>query len=348
MNHYLDYAIQLAEMTQGQTGTNPAVGAVIVKHGRIIGFGAHLKKGELHAEIQAIDMAGAKHVKGATIYVSLEPCSHYGSTPPCAQRIIDTGIAKVVYAAKDTTLQETSHDVMVQHGIEVEYRPHPRAEQLYAAFYRSKEGAVPIVTVKVSASIDGKQATDHFESQWITSKQVKADVFQLRHSHDAIITGNGTLTHDNPSLTTRVEDGHHPAKVILSRSGKINWDAQLFQDHVTPIYIYTENQALTSSFDHVEIIQQTDIQIEDVLKDLYQKGYGHVLVEAGPNVTSQFLASRLVTHFILYLAPKIIGGQGVNQFYQTPLVTPLNQLPQFEIVQTDIIDTDLKLRMQRK
>lgn len=348
MNYYLEYAIQLAEMTDGQTGTNPAVGAVIVKHGRIIGFGAHLKKGEQHAEIQAIDMAGAQHVKGATIYVSLEPCSHYGSTPPCAQKIIDTGIAKVVYAAKDTTLKETGHDMMVQHGIEVTYRPHPRAQQLYADFYNSKEEAIPIVTVKVSVSLDGKQATDHFESQWITSKEVKEDVFQLRHTHDAILTGNGTLTYDNPSLTTRIENGHHPARVILSRSGNINWDAQLFQDSVTPIYIYTENHTLTTSLDHVEIIHQMDTQIEAVLKDLYQKGYGRVLVEAGPNVTSQFLASRFVTHFILYLAPKIIGGQGVNQFYQTEFVTPLNQLPQFEIVHTNIIDTDIKLHMQRK
>ncbi|ARJ50056.1 bifunctional diaminohydroxyphosphoribosylaminopyrimidine deaminase/5-amino-6-(5-phosphoribosylamino)uracil reductase RibD [Staphylococcus lutrae] len=345
---YLEYAIQLAEMVEGQTGTNPAVGAVIVKNGRIIGIGAHLKKGEKHAEVQAIDMAGESHVKGATIYVSLEPCSHYGHTPPCAQKIIDTGISKVVYAAKDTTLKDTGHAMLRDHGVEVDYRPHPKATQLYTEFYQSKRASLPIVTVKVSASMDGKQATDDFKSQWITSKAVKKDVFQLRHRHDAILTGNGTLMHDNPSLTTRCEDGHHPAKVILSRSGRIDWQAQLFHDQTTPIYVYTENETVISPWAHVVLIRMNSVEIEAVLKDLYQKGYGRVLVEAGPNVTSQFLASYYVTNFILYVAPKLIGGQGINQFFHTEKVTPLDQLPQFEIVQTDILDTDLKLRLRRK
>ncbi len=348
MENYLEQAILLAQMVNGQTGTNPPVGAVVVKHGRIIGLGAHLRKGDKHAEIQAIDMAGEANVKDASIYVSLEPCSHYGSTPPCAKRIIDTGIKKVVYAAKDITLDTAGHQMMVEAGIDVEYRPMKQALDLYADFFKSKSEGRPIVTVKVSASLDGKQATDLEESQWITSKAVKQDVFNLRHNHDAIITGNGTLRKDNPSLTTRIEDGHHPAKVILSRSGDINWNVQLFKDETTPIYIYTENHSLTSTEDHIHIIKANQLNIDFILKDLFQKGFGRILVEAGPNVTSQFLASLDVTNFILYLAPKIIGGQGKYQFYQTNDVMPLDQLPQFEIVHSEIIDTDMKLRMKRK
>lgn len=348
IKQYLEHAISLAEMVEGQTGVNPPVGAVVVKDGRIIGLGSHLKKGDKHAEIQAIDMAGNDNVKGATIYVSLEPCSHYGATPPCAQRIIDTGIQKVVYAARDITLPATGHKMMADHGIDVQYAPHPRAEQLYASFFTSKTTAHPIVTVKVSASMDGKQATDHHESQWITSKAVKADVFKLRHMHDAIITGNGTLTADNPSLTVRTQDGCHPARVILTQSGNVNWDATLFHDHLAPVYVYTDQPELVSPFEHVQVVQLPDTAIETVLHDLYTKGFGRVLVEAGPKLTSQFLASEFISTFILYLAPKIIGGQGKYQYFQTDGVTPLDQLNTFEIVHSEMIDTDMKLLMKRK
>lgn len=335
-------------MVEGQTSCNPPVGAIIVKDGRIIGMGAHLKQGERHAEIQAIDMAGAEHVEGATMYVSLEPCSHFGKTPPCAKRIIETGIAHVVYAARDVTLPATGHRMMEEAGVKVDYRPHPRSERLYQPFFESKKSETPIVTVKVSASIDGKQATDHNESQWITNPDVKADVFQLRHHHDAIITGSGTLHSDNPSLTVRRENGHHPTRIILSQSGKIQWDAQLFHDHQAPIFIYTENAQLQTSLSHVEIVYLERCEVSAILKDLYRKGFGRVLVEAGPNVTSQFLSSNMITHFILYLAPKLIGGQGLNQFYQTDEIKKLNHLHQFEIVETSLIDTNVKIHMKRK
>ncbi|QLK86304.1 bifunctional diaminohydroxyphosphoribosylaminopyrimidine deaminase/5-amino-6-(5-phosphoribosylamino)uracil reductase RibD [Staphylococcus sp. 17KM0847] len=348
MNNYIDYAVQLAEMVEGQTGVNPPVGAVIVKEGHIIGIGAHLKKGDKHAEIQAIDMAGAEQVNGATMYVSLEPCSHYGATPPCAQRIIDTGVAKVVYAAKDITLHSTGHEMMTRAGIDVAYVPHSRALRLYEPFFESKTEAVPIVTVKVSASIDGKQATDDRESQWITSKAVKSDVFRLRHMHDVILTGNGTLSTDNPSLTVRSFDGRQPARAILTDSGQVNWEATLFHDHLAPVYIYTSNPNLVAPYAHVHVVHMPDTEVGTVLQDLYKKGFGRVLVEAGPRLTSQFLASHYTTNFILYLAPKIIGGQGKYQYYQTDWTTPLDQLMNFEIVHSERIDTDMKLLMKRK
>lgn len=348
INNYLEHAIRLAEMVEGQTGVNPPVGAVVVKDGRIIGMGAHLQKGDKHAEIQAIDMAGEQNVSGATIYVSLEPCSHFGATPPCAQKIIETGIQKVVYAARDITLPATGHEMMAEKGIEVQYVPHPLAEDLYAPFFASKTSEVPIVTVKVSASMDGKQATDDQESQWITSKAVKADVFQLRHMHDAIITGNGTLEADNPSLTVRIPEGRHPARVIMTHSGHINWDAAIFHDQLAPVYIYTDNRALTTSLAHVQIIYLPTSDVKSVLQDLYKRGFGRVLVEAGPKLTSQFLASEFISTFILYLAPKIIGGRGKYQYFQTDGVTPLDQLTNFEIVHSEMIDTDMKLQMKRK
>ncbi|PTF67746.1 bifunctional diaminohydroxyphosphoribosylaminopyrimidine deaminase/5-amino-6-(5-phosphoribosylamino)uracil reductase RibD [Staphylococcus chromogenes] len=348
MLNYLDKAITLAELVEGQTGLNPSVGAVIVKDGRIIGMGAHLKQGERHAEIQAIDMAGSKNVEGATMYVSLEPCSHFGKTPPCAKRIIETKIAHVVYAARDTTLPATGHQMMEEAGVRVDYRPHPRAMALYQDFFKSKQNEFPTVTIKVSASMDGKQATDDDESQWITNPSVKEEVFQLRHQHDAIITGTGTLHKDNPSLTVRKENGHHPTRVILAIKGKIQWDLQMFHDQESPIMIYTENKELQTSLPNVKIIYLEECHVETILKDLYQKGFGRVLVEAGPKVTSQFLSSNMITHFILYLAPKIIGGKGLNQFYQTEEILDLDHVHQFEIVETSLIDTNVKIHMKRK
>ena len=348
MLKYLEKAITLAELVEGQTGLNPPVGAVIVKNGRIIGMGSHLKQGERHAEIQAIEMAGSENVEGATMYVSLEPCSHFGKTPPCAKRIIETKIAHVVYAARDITLPATGHQMMKEAGIKVDYRPQTRAMVLYQDFFESKQNEMPIVTVKVSASMDGKQATDYDESQWITNPTVKEDVFQLRHQHDAVITGAGTLRKDNPSLTVRKENGRHPTRVILSKKGNIDWDCQMFHDLYSPILIYTENSELQTSLSNVEIVYFQECHVDDVLKDLYEKGIGRVLVEAGPNVTSQFLSSNMITHFILYLAPKIIGGKGLNQFYQTEEVLDLNQVHQFEIVETSLIDTNVKIHMKRK
>ncbi|MDK7113557.1 bifunctional diaminohydroxyphosphoribosylaminopyrimidine deaminase/5-amino-6-(5-phosphoribosylamino)uracil reductase RibD [Staphylococcus pettenkoferi] len=347
MSHYLNYAIQLAEMVEGQTGVNPPVGAVVVNHGRVVGLGAHLRQGDKHAEVQALDMAGAE-AQGGTIYISLEPCTHYGSTPPCVNKIIDFGISKVVYAIKDTTLSSRGDQILKEHGIEVEFRYQESAMRLYEDFFFAKRNAMPEVTVKVSCSLDGKQATDVGQSQWITNKAVKQDVFQLRHTHDAVITGNGTVHADDPSYTTRIEDGKHPVRVLLSKSGEINFDLSMFQDATAPIWIYTENPNLSAKQEHIDIIYLEECTVERILSDLYSKGIGRVLVEAGPQVTSQFLHSTLTKELILYYAPIIIGGSGQHQFYQTDEVLELSQVPNFEIVRTDMLEQNIKVQLRKK
>ncbi|EHQ76181.1 putative riboflavin biosynthesis protein RibD [Staphylococcus epidermidis VCU057] len=237
----MDDAIQLAKMVNGQTGVNPPVGSVVVKNGRIVGLGAHLKKGDKHAEVQAIEMAGL-NTQGATIYVSLEPCTHHGSTPPCVHKIIEAGISKVIYAVKDTTLVSKGDEILREAGIEVEFQYNENAAALYRDFFTAKRNEVPEVTVKVSSSLDGKQATDFNESKWITNKEVKEDVYQLRHEHDAVITGRRTIEADNPLYTTRVPDGKHPIRVILSKKGQLDFNQQIFKDTASEIWIYTENE----------------------------------------------------------------------------------------------------------
>lgn len=344
---YLSKAIQLAKMVKGQTGVNPPVGAVVVKNGRIIGLGAHLKQGEKHAEVQAIDMAGDE-AQGATIYVSLQPCMHYGSTPPCVNKIIDHGLDKVVYAVKDTTLPSKSDEILTQAGIQVYQQFDHEAYCLYEDFFKAKAEKIPEITVKVSTSIDGKQATDYGQSQWITNKTVKQDVYRLRHSHDAVLTGNKTVLADNPQYTTRVKDGKHPIRVILSRSGDVDFSLDMFHDQLSDIWIYTEDATLTTTLPNVFINYMSNCKIPDILQDLYKKGVGRLLVEAGPKVTSLFLQQQLVNQLIIYFAPKLIGGSGTNQFFQTQEVIDLQDTFEFEIVNSTLLDQNIKLELRKK
>lgn len=343
----MKYAINLAHMVNGQTGINPPVGAVVVKDGRIVGLGAHLKQGDKHAEVQALDMA-QQAAQGATIYITLEPCNHYGSTPPCVNKIIDCGISKVVYAVRDDSLESHGDERLEQAGITVIYDYQEAAAQLYEDFFKSKAHQRPQVTLKVSASLDGKQANDYGQSQWITNKDVKQDVYRLRHQHDAVLTGRGTIEADNPQYTTRIPDGKHPVKVVLSKTGELNFNQQMFQDNSTAIWIYTENPHLTIHEEHIDIIYLEHCDIDTILQDLYQRGIGKLLVEAGSHITSEFLQTNYVDEFILYIAPKLIGGSGTYQFYQSDDVLDIPQSNQFEIVDSELINQNIKLKLRKK
>ncbi|CAL28279.1 bifunctional diaminohydroxyphosphoribosylaminopyrimidine deaminase/5-amino-6-(5-phosphoribosylamino)uracil reductase RibD [Staphylococcus carnosus] len=349
MNRFLENAIQLAKMAEGQTGVNPAVGSVVVNHGRIVGLGAHLKQGERHAEVQALDMAGDQ-ARGGTIYVSLEPCTHYGSTPPCVNKIIEAGISKVVYAMKDITLDSPGDEILKSAGIEVVYQHEVEAEKMYKDFFAAKVSKIPEVTLKVSVSLDGKQATDSGQSQWITNPGVKQDVLKNRARHDAILTGAGTVEADNPSLTVRIEGERQPIRVILDKSGSLSFQENIFHDQLTPVWLYTENNAVQNKehLDNINIIQLEECSVHNILRDLYNKGIGSLYVEAGPNVSSQFLQSECVQTLIIYYAPKVIGGSGKYQFYQTEEVLSLDKIPQFEIANSEIIDQNIKVSLRKK
>lgn len=343
----MNYAIQLAQMVNGQTGINPPVGSVVVKEGRIVGLGAHLMKGDKHAEVQALDMAGIQ-AEGATIYVSLEPCTHHGSTHPCVNKIIEFGIKKVIYAVKDTTLVTKGDDILKEAGINVEFQFNEAAADLYKDFFTAKRNQIPELTVKVSSSLDGKQATDFDESKWITNKQVKEDVYKLRHEHDAVLTGRRTVEADNPLYTTRVPDGKHPIRIILTKSGELDFEQQLFKDTASEIWIYTENKKLKNDENHIKVIYMKDCDTTEILKDLYQRGIGKLLVETGPSTTSQFLQSHHLDELILYLAPKLIGGSGKHQFFKTDEVIDLPEATQFEIVDSKLINQNIKLKLRKK
>ncbi|MBE3570696.1 MAG: bifunctional diaminohydroxyphosphoribosylaminopyrimidine deaminase/5-amino-6-(5-phosphoribosylamino)uracil reductase RibD [Bacillales bacterium] len=227
---YMKIALKLAESVNGQTSPNPPVGSVVVKEGRIIGMGAHLKAGERHAERIALDMAGSE-AEGADVYVTLEPCSHYGKTPPCADYLIEKHVKRVFVATLDPNPLVAGKGIqkLKDAGIEVETGIYGQeAKQLYRPFFHFIQTKTPFVTIKTAVTADGKIATAAHDSKWITSEQARQDVHLLRKHHDAILVGIHTVLHDNPLLTVRLpQGGKNPIRVVLDTHLRIPNDANV-------------------------------------------------------------------------------------------------------------------------
>ncbi|MDX5476517.1 MAG: bifunctional diaminohydroxyphosphoribosylaminopyrimidine deaminase/5-amino-6-(5-phosphoribosylamino)uracil reductase RibD [Bacillaceae bacterium] len=319
-SYYMKFAIHIAEKAKGQTSPNPVVGAVVVKNGEIIGFGAHLKAGEGHAEVLAMQMAGDK-AKESTVYVTLEPCSHFGKTPPCANLLIDKKVSKVVIATLDPNplvsgngvkrLEEAGIEVIV--GVEEE-----SAKKLNDVFFYNMQTKEPFVTVKTATSLDGKTATHTGDSKWITGEEARYDVHTYRHQHDAILVGVNTIIADNPSLTTRLDSGgKNPIRIILDTNLRIPSQSKVLVDKETPTWIFTSKLASKDKIneinknDLVEVIQleTCEVKISVVLKLLGERGITSLFVEGGATVNGSFLKEKKINQLITYIAPTLIGGE---------------------------------------
>lgn len=350
---YMKLALQLAEATLGQTSPNPIVGAVVVNNGEIVGMGAHLRAGTGHAEVHALTMAGKK-AKGGTIYVTLEPCSHFGKTPPCADLIIEKQIKRVVIACLDpnplvagkgvTKLRKANIDVEI--GI-----LEKEALALNKFFFHYIKTKRPFVTVKTATSLDGKIATSTGESKWITSEIAREDVQQLRHEHDAILVGVGTVLADNPSLTTRRKvGGKNPVRIILDQHLRTPLEANVVTDHEAKTWIFTTNMASTEKKDKlttlgVEVIEVSgeQVEIKEVLTILGTKGITSLLVEGGSKVNDSFLRSRCINEVITYIAPKLIGGKEAPTSFAGVGISNLAEALQFSIKEIKQVGNDLKI-----
>lgn len=350
---YMNLAIQLAKMTIGQTSPNPAVGAVVVKDGEIVGVGAHLKAGEAHAEVNALQMAGDR-AEGATIYVTLEPCSHFGKTPPCADLIIEKKLKKVVIASNDPNPLVAGRGIerMRSAGIEVETGfMQEEADALNPFFFHFIKERTPFVTLKIAASLDGKTATVSGESQWITGQASRRDGHELRHQHDAILVGIGTVLSDNPRLTARREEGaRQPVRVVLDTHLRIPLDSRLLTDFAAPTWIFTgadidQKKADRIRRDHVEIIKlnTSEINVKDVLKYLGEKDVTSLLVEGGAAIHGSFLQAKAFDQVIVYLAPKLIGGQTAPSAIGGAGIRHLADVPELSIVHVDNLGDDIKI-----
>ncbi|MBL7214587.1 MAG: bifunctional diaminohydroxyphosphoribosylaminopyrimidine deaminase/5-amino-6-(5-phosphoribosylamino)uracil reductase RibD [Phycisphaerae bacterium] len=328
---YMQLALELARRGLGNVEPNPAVGCVIVKNGEIIGQGLHEKFGGPHAEINALSdcQKNGQNPAGATMYVTLEPCSHTRKTPPCTQAVIKAGIKKVIIASKDPTkLASGGIQQLKEAGVKVETGLcREQAEQLNAPFYKHARTGLPWVIVKWAQSIDGKLAwrnppkTGH----WISNEKSRADVHRLRKKVQGILTGIDTVIADNPKLTVRIEGqpiDRPPLRIVLDSKLRMPWDCRLITVPDAPTLIVTTIQTAQAEFQLVEKFKDAGVEVfavppknehcdlKAVLTELGKRGIQQLLIEAGPRLISQFLAQNLVNEVRIYIAPIILGQNG--------------------------------------
>ncbi len=328
---FMSYALQLAEKGLYSTTPNPRVGCVIVQNEQIIASGWHEKAGQPHAEIHALKMAG-KAARGATAYVTLEPCSHYGLTPPCVNNLIEAGIVKVNMAMEDPNPLVAGRGQMLlqQAGITVATGLlEAQAQALNIGFVSRMTRKKPWVRIKIAASLDGKTALRNGASQWITGEAARADGHRWRARSCAIMTGIGTIKSDNPQLTVRhIETTRQPKKIVLDSQLSIPLSASLLQDESTIIFTANHhNQAKISQLTKLGA-QVIPLPTNDGKVDL--KGMlallatdfaiNEILVEAGSSLNGALLNANLVDEVILYLAPHLLGDNAQGIFRLPELV----------------------------
>ena len=350
---YMNFALQLAQVAEGQTNPNPVVGAVIVKDQEIVGFGAHLKAGTPHAEVNALQMAGEKAF-GSTIYVTLEPCSHYGKTPPCANALVKAGVKRVVVASLDPNplVAGKGIGILKKAGIEVTTGVlKEKAEQLNKVFFHFIQHEVPYVTLKQAITLDGKLAAKTGDGEAITGIEVQHDVHQEREKNDAILVGIGTILKDNPSLTNRFGyTKKQPIRVILDTNLSISHDAKVMTEDITPTWIFTgsnvsEERVKSLLQAHVEIISlsKQTISIEEVLKELGKRKIMNLYVEGGSAINASFLKSGYVNQIITYIAPKIFGDDHAIPMIGDLDITRVKDAYPLEFKKVEMIGKDIKI-----
>ena len=322
---YMSQALELAQLAKGYTSPNPAVGCVIVKEGRVVGTGYHRKAGTPHAEVWALKEAG-DDATGSTVYVTLEPCAHYGKTPPCANTLIERKVAKVVIAMADPNplVAGKGAEKLRQAGIEVEIGLLSKeAAQLNEDFIKWMLIGKPFITAKVAMSLDGRTATRTGSSQWITNDRARKYGHYLRSIHDGILVGIQTVLADNPLLTCRVPRAgndiiHQPTRIVLDSSGQIPLTAKLIADKTAKTIVITtdassEEKRLQLEQAGILILMAKrsaqGIDLQDALQQLSNIGIHSILVEGGAAVHGSFFDNRLVDKLYFFIGSMVIGGQ---------------------------------------
>jgi diaminohydroxyphosphoribosylaminopyrimidine deaminase/5-amino-6-(5-phosphoribosylamino)uracil reductase len=307
--------LQLARCALGRTSPNPLVGAVIVKDGEIVGEGFHPCAGEPHAEVFALRAAGEKS-RGATIYVSLEPCNHYGRTPPCSEGLIAAGVSKVVVGMVDPNPLVSGGGIarLRAAGIEVLVGVEEAAcRQLNEGFINRILHKRPLGILKYAMTLDGKIATSSGHSAWITNQEARNEVHQLRAACDAVIVGGNTVRYDNPYLTSHQQGVNNPLRVVMSRSLNLPVNAHLWEVVDAPTVVLTQagsspdfQQMLLDK--GVEVLEFPALTPETVMAYLYERGFCSVLWECGGILAASAIAQGAVQKILAFIAPKIIGG----------------------------------------
>ena len=313
-------AIELARKGTGYTNPNPLVGAVIVKNGMIIGEGYHEKIGGLHAERNALKNC-TEDPQGAEIYVTLEPCCHYGKTPPCTEALIEAGIKKVYVGNLDPNPKVAGGGIKIlkEHGIEVETGIlEEECRKLNDIFFFYIQNDIPYTALKYAMTLDGKIATAAGESKWISGEAAREHVHHLRHQYAAIMAGIGTVLSDDPMLNARIEHGNDPIRVICDSTLKISEESQIVKtakDIQTIIATVSQDDEKIKKLKQkgCQILKTTPqngkVNIKELLKQLRSMEIDSVLVEGGAILNESLIQSGCVQKVYAYIAPKLFGGE---------------------------------------
>lgn len=347
---YMRIALEMAKGALGQTGINPVVGCVLVKDGRIIGMGAHLKRGEAHAEINALQMAGSE-AEGATAYVTLEPCSHQGKTPPCADRLIREKVSRVVVACTDPNPAVAGSGVkrIRDAGIVVDVGClEEEARSLNEVFNHYIMNRTPFVTLKTASTLDGKLASRTGDSKWITGEASRSYVHTLRHRHQAIMVGVDTVIADNPSLTTRLSiPGLDPIPVIVDSILRIPEDAKVL-DKPGVILLSTygaprDKILRLEERGHTVLLTGfgPQVDLQEGMRLLGEREIASMLLEGGGRLNGAMLQEKLIHKIMLFFAPKIIGGFDARSTFSFEGYERMNDAVTLERVRTDHFGEDI-------
>lgn len=344
---WMQQAIELARRGQYSTKPNPNVGCVIVKDGKLMGEGFHPKAGQPHAEVFALRAAG-EQAQGATAYVTLEPCAHYGRTPPCAKGLVAAGVAKVVVACPDPNPLVAGKGVQILRdaGIQVEVGVlEQQAHQLNLGFLKAMATGLPYVRLKIASSLDGRTAMASGESKWITGTEARLDVQHWRAISGAVITGIETVLADDCQLNVRELQGVdlatvvQPKRVILDRQGRLPLTAKILAQ---PEQVMVMGSYRTELADLG--VEQLQIQsLENLLKTLKEKQIYDVLVEAGTTLSTAFLHANLVDEMLSYVAPTLLGQSARAMF--SAEFSRMAEQQRFKLIDLAQVGNDVRLRL---
>ncbi len=323
------------------------VGAVIVKDGKIIGEGFHPRAGEPHAEVFALKAAG-ENARGATIYVSLEPCNHYGRTPPCSEAVVAAGLAKVVVGMVDPNPLVAGSGIkrLQKAGIEVVSGVEEAAcRKLNEGFIHRILYKKPLGILKYAMTLDGKIATTTGHSAWVTNEDARSVVRELRAGCDAVVVGGNTVRLDNPRLTSRLAGAHNPLRVVMSRTLNLPTEAHLWQTQESPTLVLTETGANRDVQENlrkqgVEVVELSPLTPDKAMAYLYNLGFCSVLWECGGVLAASAIASRAVQKVLAFIAPKIIGGSNAPTPVGDLGFTTMTQALSLERVEMRIVGSD--------
>ncbi len=348
---YIDEAFALAERGRGSTHPNPLVGAVLVREGEVVGRGWHAAPGEPHAEAMALAEAGER-ARGATLYCTLEPCSHHGKTPPCADALVAAGIARAVIAIGDPNPQVDGQGLLRLRdgGVETNLggdRWEAHAREQNAPFLTFHAAGRPLVTYKAAVTLDGKVAAAGGDARWISCLDSRRAVHELRSRVDAVMVGAGTVRRDDPELTVRLTNGRDPVRVVITHNGTLPAGAKVLATarHARTIVVAdraTDSARRLFETRGAELIEVGEGGLPATLEALAGRGLLDVLCEGGPTLAGELLAAGLIDRVLLFVAPLIVG-RGAPDLFAAPAVTAVHGAWRLKDVEWRAVCDDLLL-----